>query len=635
MKPYFRFDLLWRVRLAVGRLAAGAAFFVPLLATAQSIMPTVRVVATSQSAGIIDIDAQGLTMNSSGFTTFRSSSARLWSEADGILRIVASQGLDAPGTTAEFASFNPGTMNDLGDVAFFATLQGNDINLFNSQGIWLGRNNDIKLVARSGDPAPVIGSTATFFSFDSQSILNNDQGQVAFEAQAIGAGINPNQNHGIWVGTPGDVQLVALEGQPAVGTGASYIGIGNPVLNNLGEVAFKSTVGPGLDASQNVAVFRTSGGTVNLIARAGIVAPGTQPGTFFQNQFSNPVINNAGNVAFLTNTTRTTFSLTPDNGIWAYRNGLLQKVAMTGDSAPGTSQQFHLAFGAPVLNAQGRVAFTANLSGPNPSGTNNFSIWSEGRTGALEMIAREGQQAPDLPAGFVFSGTFKDPTINSTGRVAFMAQIAPNFGQDIEGIWAQDQSFDLKLIALAGSPVSGSGVPGTINFNMFTFVSGTGDQDGRRSGFNDLGQVAFRAGLSSGIEAGFVSNIAVTLQKGDFNLDGSVNTLDVQAMLKAMTDLNAYKSLKGLTDSQLISIGDINGDGFLTNVDLQSLLNQLHTGSGSAASVPEPQSILLAVMGGLIPTLFVLHRRKLLLRSKRHRTIAAILLLQECFPAAS
>ena len=608
-----------RFAASASALLAGCFAFFPALASAQSLVPIVRVVATTQSAGINDIDAQGLTMNSSGLTTFRSSSAQLWSEANGTLQIVASQGVAAPGTTAQFSSFNPAIINDLGDVAFYATLQGGDINLFNSQGIWLGRQNNINLIARSSDPAPGLGSSATFFSFDSNSTVNNDQGQVAFEAQALGTGINPNQNHGIWVGAPGNVHLVAMEGTPAVSTGASFIGIGNPVLNSLGDVAFKSTLGPGLDSSQNVGVFDTSGGSVKLVARAGFIAPGTSSGTLFQNQFSNPVMNDSGNVAFLTDTTHVTYELTPDNGIWVFRNGSLQKVAMTGDTAPGTSQQFHLAFGAPVINAQGRVAFTANLSGPNPSGTDNFSIWSEGRTGALEMVAREGQQAPGLPGGFVFSSTFKDPTINSSGRIAFMAQIAPNFGQDIEGIWAQDQNFNLQLIALAGNPVTGSGVPGTINLNAFTFVSGTGDQDGRRSGFNDLGQVAFRALLSTGIQAGFVSNLAVTLQKGDFNLDGNVNAADIQPMLKAMTDLNAFKSTSGLTDAQLISIGDVNGDGVLTNSDLQSLLNQLHNGSGSVSAVPEPRAISSALAGLISAFIALFCRDSRLLRRRWDR----------------
>ena len=40
---------------------------------------------------------------------------------------------------------------------------------------------------------------------------------------------------------------------------------------------------------------------------------------------------------------------------------------------------------------------------------------------------------------------------------------------------------------------------------------------------------------------------------------------DVQAMLTAIADLSGYESQKGLTDSQLQLLGDLNGDGVVDN----------------------------------------------------------------------
>ncbi len=48
-----------------------------------------------------------------------------------------------------------------------------------------------------------------------------------------------------------------------------------------------------------------------------------------------------------------------------------------------------------------------------------------------------------------------------------------------------------------------------------------------------------------------------------------------------------------LTNTQLLDIEDVNGDGKFTNADLQSLLIDLKNGGGSADSVPEPASIVL------------------------------------------
>ena len=64
-------------------------------------------------------------------------------------------------------------------------------------------------------------------------------------------------------------------------------------------------------------------------------------------------------------------------------------------------------------------------------------------------------------------------------------------------------------------------------------------------------------------------------------------------MLAALTDLNSYKSPDYVAAADLVSMGDVNGDGVLNNADVQSLLTILKSGGGSLAAVPEPASIVL------------------------------------------
>ncbi len=94
---------------------------------------------------------------------------------------------------------------------------------------------------------------------------------------------------------------------------------------------------------------------------------------------------------------------------------------------------------------------------------------------------------------------------------------------------------------------------------------------------------------------------------GDFNLDGQLTAADVPAMLAALKDLNAYKTAHGLSDAQLRSLGDVNGDfnpakltGGVNNADLQALLNLLASRGTSMTSVPEPQSLLAAIWGATL-----------------------------------
>ncbi len=86
---------------------------------------------------------------------------------------------------------------------------------------------------------------------------------------------------------------------------------------------------------------------------------------------------------------------------------------------------------------------------------------------------------------------------------------------------------------------------------------------------------------------------SVPFLPGDFNRDGHVNAADIPAMLSALSDLNAYKTTKGLTDPNLLVIGNLNGSGALTNADLSALIGLLRSGGGSLATVSEPASIWL------------------------------------------
>ncbi len=89
---------------------------------------------------------------------------------------------------------------------------------------------------------------------------------------------------------------------------------------------------------------------------------------------------------------------------------------------------------------------------------------------------------------------------------------------------------------------------------------------------------------------------------GDVNFDGHVNSADVVALVGALGDLNAYKAAHGLTDAQLSNAADLNGNDLVDNGDLQSLLTLLKSGggSGSAAAVPEPASLTLFALGGVL-----------------------------------
>jgi len=400
----------------------------------------------------------------------------------------------APGVSSTFSGFLPTVfVNAAGQIAFTATtVTGAGF------GLWAGSPTSLQLVATNGFPAP---GTNGQFSIG-QPGLNlgeitafNDAGQVALSAGLQGA---PNDSdRGLWMGTPGALQLVARTGSQAPGfpTGVIWTNLGEQLLNEAGQVAFVGNVSQMPPAnsggvSPGVIVVGQPG-SLQVVARSGDQAPQTEPDVYLE--LSDKLgLNAKGEVAFRVRLVSTGAVIDSTQAIYVGSTSGLKLVAREDFPAPGVEADAVFSqFDHPVLNRSGEVAFNSFISSAaRPSGR---AVWT-GQPRRLRLVARTGDVAPGT-GGLVFSDLPQNGVVLSdSGQVAFIARFGTD-GNSTTGtaVFATDKTGPLRLIARVGTSVGGGPVIDGLQFCGTLASNG----DGRRTPFDAAGRLLFYANTFS------------------------------------------------------------------------------------------------------------------------------------------
>jgi hypothetical protein len=316
-------------------------------------------------------------------------------------------------------------------------------------------------------------------------------------------------------------------------------------------------------------------------------------------------------------------------------------VSLAGSSAVGTSAIVNVQSGASVTTGN---LWLATAGGTMTSATltvsdSGSSVRTASATGISVGNSTSGSATINLTSGGTITvGAGGSTTIDHTGTVnvsggtlnagtlANSGTLTITTGVVSAGAVTQNSTATLA-IGIAG-PVRGlqygtllaSGAAtlgGTLSVSLNGYAPALGNyfdflDFGSRSGtFSSVGLPTLTGTLAWNSDAlytvGVVSVIDTNYFPGNFDPDGNVNVGDVSAMMGALADLSRYKSSNSLTISQLRSLGDLTGDGLVTNADVQGLLNVLAGASaGSSAgqaaieatAVPEPMSLVLMLIGG-------------------------------------
>ena len=383
----------------------------------------------------------------------------VWSSAAGAgPELMVREGDAAPGISAGayFTGIGRPLISDNGLPAFYGEVAGPGILDSNDDGIWRGTEDDeLTLVARTGVQAPSADDGQHFFRLTA-GLVHSGAGHIAFQTTLLGPAERQYRQAIYTDEAETGLRLVALARRQAPGTASdvSFLEFEYPVVNNLGQTAFiASLIGEGITNSNKVGIWSEAGGMgLQLIARTGSPAPGTDDGVTFRD-----------------------FSIEP------------------------------------MINSKGNIAFTGSLIGTGISTHNRYGVWSDVGGDGLQLVAQMGSPAPDGPDGTYFSSMFNDLVLNSQGRFAFSSTISgPGIQNDNNrGLWAQDATGALRLIVREGDTIDADDGPNVDlrTISRLYFYGSCSNEDGRPCGFNNRGQVAFWATFTDGTQGVFVSNL--------------------------------------------------------------------------------------------------------------------------------
>jgi hypothetical protein len=477
------------------------------------------------------------------------------------LRVVAFQGQQAPGTPTQtrYIDFDAPIINNAGETAFRATVS---TSLGSQGGLWFEGAGHLNLAAW--------GQTQPDVNYD--LFAYNDQANLVLLS-----------SDGIWLATANGVSAVVKVGDAVPGNlGDKFSSFGRPTINKDGAIAFNAFTSS--TCCYHADAWMANNGVLSLVLKSGFVSS-----THYYDYYEGggtPKINAAGGI-----------SLTDMYGIWTNNRGQFEEVAYGGMQAPGLENGESFSnFTYVMTSARGDVAFPAPLRGENSN-----SIWRF-RDGQLQLVARQGDQAPGFPSGVVFStvngADIRDwpMVVGDSGDIAFFVDLT---GAGIDylkrsSIW-RTHGESLQLVAQNGMQAPGFGPSVVLEAIGLPIMNG-------------YGQVAFRASVKDTNDQSF-QPFGIFGQDADGNLQLIVRTgetIDVDP--GPGTDLRTINSLSLITDGYPESGYNDNYDrGQSDHVfefnDLGQVAFKATFEEGGVAIlvssplVPEPNSILLALVG--------------------------------------
>jgi fibronectin-binding autotransporter adhesin len=425
-----------------------------------------------------------------------------------------------------------------------------------------------------------------------------------------------NTNRGITLGASGGTINIGFV-TPTLTLGSETALVYNGVISGPG----------GLTVTGQAGIDQSSQSILNLGAIATYQGNTTISNAIVQVNSGTTGANNGAAVVNVLPTT-TVLNLV-NNGAWNIDSTAsnLTVAGLTGDATGrfGTSNQTTAGTNL-TLSGSGTYTFPGVIGAitvAGKTGTNTiFSLTKNGTgtqilTGVNTYTDRTTINQGTLSLGIANGLASASPLVLGGGRLA-----TGGFNQSMNTLTlsassAIDLGTGASVFNFADSHLATWTASGTLTIGHWSGNVGVGggadqlifgiDNTGLTS--TQVGQIHFQGFTGTTILAnGEVVALAAdpTHLPGDWDLNSVVNAADVKAMLSALTNLSAYKSAHGLSDENLLNIGDLDYSGSVNNFDIQPELAYIATGvlgGGSLAAVPEPATLVLLAIGVVISAL--------------------------------
>ncbi len=443
------------------------------------------------------IDASGRVVYSR-VTVFGSTGVGIWVGERTAAPLVRA-GDAAPGVPdARFASIGDPVSDGAGGVAFLAALEvgSGGVTSANNVGLWAAdAAGALRLGAREGDQAPGLPVGARFERIQPPAL--SAAGVLAFEADLARffGGVNLDNFRTLWISDASGTRLLARSGSQAPGQppGTTFTFFGTPILNRVGELAFRA----GLSGPSAATLWGPGPtGELEVALRSGMPAPAPAAGTFLW-ALGTPDLNDAGELVLHATLEIGRGSVTSSNDQVLLRVSRARRVellAREGAQAPGvpSGAVYHSLIGH-VTSHSGAVVFWGNLrlGAGGVDVTNDIGLWLAERDAAPVLLFRRGQALPGL--GLRFEGPAW-LALNTAGDLVCLCSVADASGQFAHAILRRTRDGALDMIARNGEPLTVA--PGDVRrVSSLDFAGAISPEFGSPggSGLNERGDVAFKA----------------------------------------------------------------------------------------------------------------------------------------------